>query len=198
MAPAPIFEETYENYLSQIGEIDLAAAAGILGFEIEGDRARIACFNRSYWIGSQGIHDKEGHIPYFSVCVLLCKYLLMCPPAIPDDHDLATFKDFKDAAPLVHFFSSSIQKEIEQRFAGAPTALEKACRELGGEVYTADLAYQIKYRFQGLPRVPVYLLFNDAEEGFGAQCTLLFEKSVASFLDMESVAMLAGALVRWL
>ena len=67
---------------------------------------------------------------------------------------------------------------------------------MGGEAYTADLAYQIKYRFQGLPRVPVYLLFNDAEEGFAAQCTLLFEKSVASFLDMESVAMLGGALVR--
>lgn len=196
MAPAQVFRETYESYLLQIGEVDLAAVAEILGLEIEGDQARVDFFNRSYRIGSKGIYDKNGKIPDFSVCVVLCKYLLMCPPEIPDAQGLAAFKDFRDAAPLVHFFSNSVQKEVARKFEGATGALEESCSRLGGEAYTADLAYQIKYRFQGLPRVPVYLLFNDAEEGFAAQCTLLFEKSVASFLDMESVAMLGGALVR--
>lgn len=196
VAPAQVFRETYESYLQQIGEVDLAAVAEILGLEIEEDQARVDFFNRSYWIGSRGIHDKNAKIPDFSVCVVLCKYLLMCPHEIPDAHGLAAFKDFKDAAPLVHFFANSVQKEVARKFEGATGALEEACRRLGGEAYAADLAYQIKYRFQGLPRVPVYLLFNDAEEGFAAQCTLLFEKSVASFLDMESVAMLGGALVR--
>jgi hypothetical protein len=56
------------------------------------------------------------------------------------------------------------------------------------------LAYQIKFQFSGLPQVPVYLLYNDAEEGFAAQCTLLFEQRAQNYLDMESLAMLGGIL----
>ena len=49
-------------------------------------------------------------------------------------------------------------------------------------------------RFAGLSRVPLYLLFYDAEESFPAQCILLFEDSVRFYLDMESVAMLGAVL----
>jgi hypothetical protein len=39
-----------------------------------------------------------------------------------------------------------------------------------------------------------YLLFNDAEEGFPAQCTLLFGQRAQNYLDMESLAILGGTL----
>jgi len=198
MSAAPVFKETYENYVAQIGKLDLAAMGRSLGFEMDSNKARINCFNRTYWIGTQGIHDSAGQIPNLSVSVILCKYLLMFPGQTPDARDLVTFKDFKDAAPLVHFFSNAVQREIAVRFQGDIGSLEKACRSLGGWPYAADLSYQVKYHFQGLPKVPVILLFNDAEEGFAAQCTLLFERSAGFYLDMESVAMLGATLAHWL
>ncbi len=169
-----------------------------LGFEMDSDRARITCFNRTYWVGSKGIYDRVGKTPDLSVSVILCKYLLMCPGQTPEAQDLVTFKDFKDAAPLAHFFSNTVQGKIAKKFQGDIGALVNACSSLGGRPYVADLSYQVKYCFLGLPMVPVILLFNDAEEEFSAQCTLLFQRSVEFYLDMESVAMLGATMARWL
>jgi hypothetical protein len=198
MPAAPVFKETYENYLAQIGNLNLAALGRTLGFEMDSGRARITCFNRTYWVGSKGIQDRIGKTPNLSVSIILCKYLLMCPGQTPDAQDLVTFKDFRDAAPLGHYFSNTVQSAIANRFQADTCGLEKACDNLGGRPYAADLSYQVKYCFQGLPKVPIILLFNDAEEGFAAQCTLLFERSAEYYLDMESLAMLGATLARWL
>jgi len=198
LAQAPVFKETYEGYLTRIAGLDLAAKCEALGFEMESGKARLACFNRTYWVGPKGIHDAAGKTPDLSVSVILCKYLLMCSGQSPVAQDLVTFKDFRDAAPLGHYFSNAVQGAIVNKFKGDIGALEKACVRLGGRPYGADLSYQVKYHFRGLPKVPVILLFNDAEEGFAAQCTLLFERSAESYLDMESLAMLGAALAHWL
>lgn len=198
MASAPVFEETYAGYLAQLSGHDLPAKAGALGFEMESDEARLNCFNRTYWVSTRGIHDREGNTPDLSICVVLCRYIMMGPGHLPEARELCTFKDFRDAAPLIHFFENAVQKHIAERFQGRIGALESACTRLGGRIYSADLGYQVKYRFSGLPKVPVCLLFNDVEEDFAAQCTLLFERSAEALLDMESLAMLGSTLARWL
>jgi hypothetical protein len=196
MPTAPVFKKTYEQYVAQIAALDLAKAAETAGGQWIDGRLKIDLFNTAYWISPEGIYDASGQQAELSVVVILSKYLLSgCAPQC-DDCRLTAYKDFKDAAPLVHFFSNTIQGEIEKVFSGRAQSLEKACAEMGGQPYEAELAYAIRYRFCGLPAVPVYLLFNDAEEGFAAQCILLFERSAEFYLDMESLAMLGGILVR--
>ncbi len=198
IAKAAVFEETYLAYLDQIAKLNLIEIQDLLGFEIQGDEAVIPLYNTKYHVSSNGIVDERGKKPRLSVCVIMCKYLLMCPAAIPAASGLATFKDFKDAGPLIQFFDNSVQGDVARSFGGNVAALEEACRTLGGTPVEDDWSYQVKYCFDGLPRVPVYLLFNDEEEGFPAQCTILFERRAKAFLDMESVAMLAGALTSML
>jgi hypothetical protein len=48
--------------------------------------------------------------------------------------------------------------------------------------------------FEALPRVRIYLIFNDADEDFPADCSLLFEKQAAKYLDMECLAMIGMVL----
>ncbi len=194
MAVSKVFDETYEAYLSQIGDIDLERNQAILGYEILEHQAAIPFFNKTLYASSRGIFDRHGKTPQLSVSVIICKYLLMCPDEILPSVGLAAFKDFQDAAPLIHFFSNTVEGDIVRNFEGNAAALEQACLDLGGELYEGDVAYQVKYRFRGLPRLPLYLFYNDAEEGFAAQCSILFERSAEAFLDMESVAMLGGAL----
>jgi hypothetical protein len=50
--------------------------------------------------------------------------------------------------------------------------------------------------FEALPRVRIYLIFNDADEDFPADCSLLFEKQAASYLDMECLAMIGMVLAQ--
>jgi hypothetical protein len=196
MAVSKVFDETYEAYLSRIGDIDLEHRQAILGYEFRDGQAVIPFFNTTLYAGSRGIFDRYGKTPDHSVSVVLFRYLLMCPDQVPPSGGLAAFKDFRDAAPLIHFFANTVQGDVVRKFVGNTPALEKACLAVGGEPYTEDVAYQVKYRFRGLPRICLFLFFNDAEEGFDAQCSILFERSTEAFLDMESVAMLGGALSR--
>ena len=129
MPVATVFDETYENYLSQIGELDLTALGGILGFEVKSGAAVINCFNRTYHVSHKGIRDTSGKRPNLSVSVLLCKYLLMCPDRAPREQGLVTFKDFRDAAPLVQYFRNSVQGMIEEKFRGNIGGLDRACRQ---------------------------------------------------------------------
>lgn len=195
---APIFKETYKDYLKQVGRLDLNACRQTLGFDVEGDTALIPMFDRRYHVSGDEICDSAGKRADWSIAVVLCKYLLLCPSAPLLSRDLRTFKDFKDAAPLISYFDSTVQGKIAREFSGRPNDLGKACRAIGGKPYEQALAYQIKYQFSALPKIPIYLLFNDAEEGFPAQCTLLFEQRVQNYLDMESLAILCGTLAHWL
>ncbi|MGD9006990.1 MAG: DUF3786 domain-containing protein [Desulfobacteraceae bacterium] len=195
MVRAPIFKKTYKDYLKQVARLDLNACRQTLGFDMEGDTALIPLFDRRYRVSRKEVSDSSGQRADLSVAVVLCKYLLLSPSAPLLSRDLRTFKDFKDAAPLISYFDSTVQGRIARNFSGRPNALEEACRTIGGKPYERELAYQLKYQFLALPKIPVYLLFNDAEEGFPAQCTLLFEQRVQNYLDMESLAILCGTLV---
>ena len=45
------------------------------------------------------------------------------------------------------------------------------------------------YLFDALPKIPMLLLFNDKDDEFPAQCSVLFENRAQKFLDMECLAM---------
>lgn len=194
LVQASIFQKTYKDYLEQISQLDLQARKPVLGYEMDGPRAAIAMFDQLFYVGQGDICDEEGHRPDLAVAVVLCKYLLLCPSTLLDTQALQTFKDFEDAAPLISYFDNTVQGWIARHYSGRSEALGRACRGIGGVPHTQDLAYEIKYRLMGLPRIPLYLLFNDAEEGFAAQCTLLFEHRAKDYLDMESLAMLASTM----
>ena len=53
-------------------------------------------------------------------------------------------------------------------------------------------------QFKALPKIPVLLLFNDADNEFAAQCMVLFERRAENYLDMECLAMVGMVLFEYL
>jgi hypothetical protein len=196
MARAPVFDQTYQHYLQLIGGLDLHALSERLGFAMEEDAAVIELLDRFHRVSSREMMDHQGRRAEFDACIILAKYLLHTPPAENPGSGFATFKDFKDAAPLIDYFRANVEGAIARSYGGRIADLENAAGEIGGIPYAADWSYQLKLRFQGLPRIPIYLLFNDREEGFPAQSTLLFERSAGHYLDMESLAVLGTRLAK--
>jgi hypothetical protein len=195
---AAIFESIYADYLAQVARLDVAAIADQLGVEVQDDEIRIPFFHKAFSLTPRGIADEKGHKPHHALCVVLCKYLLLCPAALKADEALATYKDFKDGAPYVMGFKNTAERPIARYFSGHAEALVNRCLHLGAKPYQSDIACQMAFEFAALPRVPLYLLFNDADEEFPAQCTLLFRKSAADYLDMECIAMVGSILASWL
>ena len=129
------------------------------------------------------------------------RYLLMCPSKEPTHYAWASFRDFKDSGPLTTYWASEVEGALVGAFSGQLSDLAKAAVQLGGYTPDAEFPYDAAYCFDALPKIPMLLLFNDADEEFPARCTVLFQASAEAYLDGECLAMLgaqlAGRLIKF-
>ncbi len=138
-----IYEQTYTDYLSRIAELDLPFLADKLGIQLDGQHVIIPFFDKPYRISAKGISDPLNRQPHLSVSVILCKYLLMCPMIEPLAGNWMSYKDFKDAAPLIRAFYNTVTHPIAEAFSGRLAELEAAGRKIGGYPPTDQYSYDL-------------------------------------------------------
>lgn len=194
MKPSPVFEITYANYIDQIAKIDFASIAPKIGAQVEGDEILIPVLGNLCRVSKNGILDQTGKRPSFDVCVILCKYLILCPKDAPEDKEWVSFRDLKDSGPLTVAFKNNVEGAIAAHFAGKKEALEKAGQQIGGYSPDMELSYDLVMAFDILPKLPLLLLYNDADEEFPAECSVLLERCSEKYLDAECLAMTGGFL----
>ncbi len=105
-----------------------------------------------------------------------------------------SFRDLKDAGPLTTYFSHDVERAIAQKFSGRLDDLKEASKALGGYPPDIELSYELAIQFDSLPRIPILMLYNDADDEFSATCSVLFERRAERYLDPECLAMV-GALL---
>ena len=193
-----IFDRIYADYLQQIAQINLAERAPLLGCSMEDGSMLIPLFGRDYRLSDRGIAGPGGERPMHAVNVVLCKYVLLCPASSTGRSEWVSYRDFRDAAPFAGSFSNNVERALARNYAGRAGELRRACGDLGGREPDEDLSYEVVRRFTALPRADMLLLFNDADEEFPAECSVLFDRKAADYLDMECLAILGWLLSDWL
>jgi len=186
----PVFEQTCKRYLVEIADIDFRRIEARLGITAREGGAVIPLLGTDYLVSREAVTSPGGKTPPTAVCVILCKYLLMCPDFAAQDADWVSFRDFRDAAPLIASFANTVERALAREFAGRTTDLRQAAEALGGRPPTGSYRYDVGLVVPALPKVPLLLLFNDADETFQAACSVLFERRAEHYLDMECLAML--------
>lgn len=198
-AKAAVFETTYRHYLDRLAGINYLERADRLGAKVVDRALEIKLYGRAYRISREGVSGPDDKPVNFAVRVVLCCYILQCPESVPPSGDWMTYREFRDAGPLVGYFQANTHKIIETAFAGNSDGLIRACRRLEGEPFDDGASYDVSLTFPFLPRIPVLLRFNDRDDEFPAQCAVMFPRAAEVFLDMECMAiggtLLAGTLV---
>lgn len=199
MKQSSIFDETYRKYLAEISSIDYLGKAEALGVKRQENGLIIPLYDQYYYLSSDGIHHTLGAAVTPAVQVILSKYVLTCPYELPEvQEDLKTYRDFKDTAPLVSYFTTNTNKTIEENFSGKLEALENRALSIGGQLQPTE-GYDLSVLFYALPRIPVRLNYNDRDDLFGPSCSILYQADAEHFLDMECLAMtgtlLSGKLI---
>lgn len=189
-----IFQQTYDNYLKMIREISLDSISDKLGAKYEENRIKIKLFNNEYTVSAEIINDSSGQKPSYDICVILSKYILLCPETPPNDHEWVTYRNFKNSAPLVHYFKNEVEEAISSLFSGKLKDLQNVSDSLAGCPPDLNANYDFTIQLDALPMVPVILLYNDSDEEFPATCSIMFEAQAEQFLDCECLAMLGRQL----
>ncbi len=90
-----------------------------------------------------------------------------------------------------------LEQKLADHFAGQTARLKERAKRLGGERVAVGEDADVQAAFLPLPRVPLLLLFWDAEaeEGFAPQARWLFDPSVTHYLDLEAMLFLVEHLM---
>ncbi len=196
--PIDIFEENYQEYRTQLAKVDFESIKDTLGIVSDSNKMFIPFLKNRFFVSNDGITDASGNRPDYSVAVILCKYILLCPTEPHYEPEWAAFRDFKRVSHFtnVNYFSSDTEKVIEKNFSGKLNELRKACAELGGFHHETQTSYDLSMEFVALPRISLLLLFNDGDEEFPAKSTVLFQRHAEYYLDPESLAMTSASLAK--
>jgi len=197
---ASVFETHYEDYCRQITELDFSSIQDRLGIEIRGQEAIVPFLGEEYIVSNKGIADKFGTRPDYMVCVILAKYLLLCPDAPVANKEWSALKDFHKVSQFTNLnvFTSDAERPIINSFSGRIGALADASKQLGGKPCELDVSCDFIMEFRMLPRIDILLLFNDSDDEFPASCSVLFQKQAEDYLDPESLIMVAISFTRQL
>ena len=189
-----VYNKTYRFYLEQLKTMNFDGKEEILGITLEGRDVLVPYFGQSIRYTADGLKDMDGQRPDFSDCVVICRYLIMCPLFEPSQKDWVAFRDFPDAGPLTVFWADTVEGALANRFSGCVDDLKQCSDDLKGEIPDMDISCDLARCFTPLPKVPLLLVFNDADDAFPAAVSLLFEKRASTYLDGESQAILGHML----
>ena len=193
-----VFERTYEDYLAQVSGIDFNSVKQKLGVEVERNEVMIPLFGKPHKVSENGITDPSGKQPTLDICVILCKYLLLCPDVFPKEKEWVSFRGLKDSGPLTKYFANDVERAISTYFTGRLGEMEEASKILGGYTPAIEVTYDLSMQFDALSQVPVIMLYNDADDEFPAKCSVLFERRAENYLDAECLAMVGRLLFTYL
>ena len=199
--PNPVFEKNYTDYLRQLDTTHLPMWGSVLNITVDEKRtsALIPFFKTLYRVSPFGVVDDHGRRPDYGTCVILLKYLLMCPLQVTCDRDWVTYRDFADSGQTQNVgLADYATTAIAKRYTGGIERLKAAVDALGGRPPETDYPYDVSAVIPALPRIPILFLFNDADEQFPARASILYERRAAHFLDAECRVMVDWYLLQHL
>ena len=187
------FDEACKASLTQLKDFDAKAGREILGLWERDGRIILPFFNRELVYDGRDFIDPAGEEVLPAVKLVLCRYMMGPEKPLSASDKFMTFREFPNAGPLFSRFVGNTSKIIETAFSGRLKALEKRCRDLGGQILKTD-SHDLCVRFEALPRIPILFSFNDAEDGMPAQAGFLFQDNAPAYLDLETLSIISTCL----
>ena len=157
-------------------------------------------FNGMVIIGPDGIFRQDGSPVTRNEQVFLYIHMAQGGSAHPAGN-WKSLKEFPNTVSKVVSMVSHVETPLVDAFTGKADELRKRAGSIGGEDRTGDYpGAELAYYFQALPRVPVMLVFWDAEpeDGFAADVKLLFDETIILHLDIEAIMFLSERLLELL
>lgn len=187
--------EVMQGKIAPLDFRDLAAGLGAAYGEEEGrPYLSFSYFGQTLRVFKDEVRYPPGATPNPWDAILLYNYLASGGQALPTGTWIA-YQSLPNSVSKAKTLAR-LERELAEHFAGELGQLRRQAGALGGEPIQASENVDFQRVFQPLPRVPVLLLFWEAEpeEDFQAQAHFLFDSTVGDFLDLESLLFLVEQL----
>ncbi len=182
------YDAVLADLLKEAHQGNAYANAPALGGALEDGMARVPLFGEPCTIREDAVY--RNHVRLDTVgSILVIRYLLSAGDE-PLRNAWVPYREFKDGAQFASYIKTNIEDRLARRFAGQRALLQERIQAIGGNMYRSESRPDVAAALYPFPKVPLLLIFWDKDEEFDASLQFLFDRSAASYLDMEALAVL--------
>ncbi|MFH1057726.1 MAG: DUF3786 domain-containing protein [Pseudomonadota bacterium] len=189
-----VYEQVYAGLVQRLAGGDLAGHAAALGLDWAGGAARTPLLGRGYLVDAHGVRAADGNAAAFTHRIVLAYYLLHGGRGEPAGR-WVPYRELPGGADFARSMAVAVEGRLAKSFSGRLADLERAVAAIGGRPADLVARFDGAWAFMALPRLPLALTFNDADEDFPAEAKLFYDLTAPNFLDLECLAALGLILV---
>lgn len=191
------YDVIYEALLPKLTKCNLWESAARFGLAIDANgNITIDFLRRQYSITNTGVTPVDGKPVNINNRSILIHYVLSQGTGDP----VYSFK------PLFHMTTvfasadtgkaSMMDAPLIKTFGNDVNKLEETIIKLGGKPEVSKESYSRCWLLEVLPKIPVKIIYREADEDFPVEIQTQFDESAPEFLEFECLAFLCGCLVR--
>ncbi len=200
--PIIIMDDNYERVSREleveVKQTDFKEAAGSVGGQFASNNGceiiRLKMMNNPYEVRKDGLFE-DGKYCHDSWSKIIIYDYIRRKGNKPLSGDWVTLGYFPNTASHVKAFQRNAEEKVAKTFNSDIDGLKARCNETGGVEDTGKMKADYIYRFDLLPRIPLYLCFWTVDEEFSASCKLFLDSSAEAYIDIEYLAYLVERFV---
>lgn len=189
------YQQIYQGLEKQLATHNFTGAAARLGMA-EGPDGSLVCsfLGRSYHISQNGVHPADGGAAHPNVRSVLAYYAMSSADCAADwcFAPLSARHEGMVSAGLdeLGWAHRPLKELADADFDTFAAALAAVGAEYGGVQKSAHL-----WTLRALPKIPVRVVYEPADEEFGSSVKILFDTAAYRFMEFEKLAFMDGCIV---
>jgi hypothetical protein len=188
------YDSIYLGLISKLSELDFRESAERLGLEYVGGGVKVRFLKREYRITIDGVEPLDGQPANVNNRSVLLYYLLSKGRGEPENSYIP-FESIPRMIGGLHAQSRLMNTPLERYFGNDYVKFSEAALKLGGLQDKPQVGKHL-WRFDVLPKIPVQLVFYEADDDFPAEIQIMLDRTAIQFLEFECLAFMVGCFVR--
>jgi hypothetical protein len=188
------YDSIYLDLITKLSECDFQESADRLGLEYVDGGVQVCFLKREYGITVDGVEPLDGQPVNVNNRSVLLYYLLSKGQGDPENSYIP-FESMPRMIGGIHGQSRLMSAPLERYFDNDYLKFSEAATKLGGIREESQVSKHL-WRFDVLPKIPLKIVFYEADDEFPVNIQIMLDKTALQFLEFECLAFMVGCFVR--
>ncbi|HBX22886.1 MAG TPA: DUF3786 domain-containing protein [Desulfotomaculum sp.] len=189
-------EKLLEQLKREITTIDFNSSAERLGASLAGDKLKIKCLGKNFFIDSNGNITSDCHVITWLALPLL-DYVLTCSGKNVIG-EWVPFRELKNGTTWIPLFEPLCEKTLKQIADNYTDLFEDILHMFGGRPANTSFSSDIALVIHPLPRIPILICYCKAEDELESKLNVFFDATAEGNLNIRSIYGITAGFVRML
>jgi Domain of unknown function (DUF3786) len=188
------YESIYLGLIAKLSDCDFRESSGRLGLKYVDGAVQVSFLKREYRITLNGVEPLDGQPVNVNNCSVLLYYLLSKGQGDPEN----SYIPFESIPRMISGLPVQIRlmnTPLVRYFGDDYVKFSETAVRLGGIEEESQEGKHL-WRFDVLPKIPLKIVFYEADDEFPVDIQIMLDKTALHFLEFECLAFMVGCFVR--